>query len=63
MTSGAQTQDNQFAEVSSRLPRCSHQFQRLLLAPEYSLQPPGALGDEVVSGCLYLATKPSHVGG
>jgi hypothetical protein len=31
--------------------------------PGYYLQPPGVLGDEVASGCLYLVTKSSHVWG
>jgi hypothetical protein len=35
----------------------------IFLTPRHSLQHPGALGDEVASGCLQLVTKPSHVGG
>jgi hypothetical protein len=62
MTSGAQTQDSQFIEVGWRLPRCSHQFQSLLLPLGHFLQLPGVLGDEMTSGCLYLVTKPSHMG-
>jgi hypothetical protein len=34
-----------------------------ILPPGSSLQVSGVLGDEVASGCLYLATKPSNVGG
>jgi hypothetical protein len=65
MTSGAQTHDSWFADVDWRLPRCSHQFQSLPLTPPplvYSLRPLGVLGDEVASGCLYLAMKLFHVG-
>jgi hypothetical protein len=31
--------------------------------PESSSSPPSILGDEMASGCLYLVTKPSHMGG
>jgi hypothetical protein len=29
----------------------------------YSLQPSGVLSDGVASGCLYMVTNSSHVGG
>jgi hypothetical protein len=61
MTSGAQPQDSRFTNVDWRLPWCSHQFQSRLVPLEHSLQLPGVLDDEVASGCLYLATKSSHV--
>jgi hypothetical protein len=50
MTSGAQTQDSQFIEVSWRFPRCSHQFQSLLLASRVFSWLTGILGDEVDDG-------------
>jgi hypothetical protein len=76
MTSETQAGDSRFVEVGWVLPGGSHQFRSLLLAPPLPSVPfaprvffamrymvPETILGEVVSWCLYLMTKSSHMRG